>query len=87
MPDYDALKDVLGKTIKGVIVKENMKGSRPSISVHLVFSDGTSYEIYSFSEMSFAKGLNHWDMEAARKYGTAPMGPMENVLDITVDDA
>lgn len=87
MPDYDAIKDVLGKTIKGVIVKKNTTGSYPAISVHLVFSDGTSYEIYSLSQISFAKGLNHWDMEAARKYGTAPMGPMENVLDITVDEA
>ena len=87
MPDYDALKDVLGKTIKGVIVKKNMTGSFPAISVHLVFSDGTSYEIYSLSQMSFGKGLNHWDMEAARKYGTGSMGPMENILDISVDEA
>jgi hypothetical protein len=84
MPDYDALKDVLGKTIKGVIVKKNVTGQTPAVSVHFIFNDDTSYEIYSLYQMSFAGGLNHWDMDGARKYGNPPM---ENVLDITVDDA
>jgi hypothetical protein len=38
--------------------------------------------------MNFAGGrLNRGDMDKVRKYGTAPMGPMENVLDITVNEA
>ena len=87
MPDYDALKEILGKTIKGAIVKKNSRGSCPTMSVHLVFSDDTSYEIYTDYHMNFAGGLNMGDMDSVRKYGTASMGPMENVLDITLDEA
>jgi hypothetical protein len=85
MPDYDSLREILGKTIKGVLVKRNVKNSGPMMSLHLVFSDDTSYEIYTDYCMNFAGGLNGWDMEKARKYDTAPMGPMENVLDISLD--
>lgn len=84
MPDYDAMKEILEKTIKGVIVKKNVKGATPAVSIHFVFNDDTCYEIYSLYQMSFARGLNHWDMEDARKYGNPPM---ENVLDISVDEA
>jgi hypothetical protein len=87
MPDYDALKEILGKTIRGVIVKENIKHSTPAMSVHLVFSDDTSYEIYSDYHLNFAGGLNTGDMERLRKYGTGPMGPLENALDLSVDEA
>jgi hypothetical protein len=55
------------------------------MSVHLVFSDDTSYEIYSDVHINFAGGLNTGNMEKLRKYGIAPMGPMENILDISVD--
>jgi len=82
MPDYDALNQILGKTIKGVIVKKR-NNSFPSMSVHFVFDDGTAYEIYADYRMSFAGGVNSWDMEKTRKYGVPPM---ENVLDISVDE-
>lgn len=36
--------------------------------------------------MNFAGGLNTGDMDKVRKYGIAPKGPMENVLDITLDE-
>ena len=84
MPDYDAMKEILGKTIKGVIVKINLQHSRPAIAVHLVFTDGTSYEIYSLSSLEFVRGLRRWSMEDARKYLNPPM---ENVLDVSIDDA
>ncbi len=83
MPDYDAMKAVLGKTIKGVIVKKNLNNRHPAMAVHLVFNDGTSYEIYAMYDMNFAGGVNLWNMEDVRKYGNPPM---ENVLDISVDD-
>ncbi len=84
MPHYNAMKDVLGKTIQGVIVKQNMQHTFPGMSVHLIFTDGTSYEIYADYPMNFASGLNCCDMEKIRKYGVPPM---ENVLDISVDEA
>jgi hypothetical protein len=84
MPDYDAMKGILGKTIKGVIVKENKGRRDPAMAVHLIFSDGTSYEIYTNYHMNFAGGVNPWDMDKVRKYGSPPM---ENVLDISLDKA
>lgn len=85
MPDYEVLKEILGKTIKGVMVKENTRSfSQPKMSVHLFFTDGTSCEIYSpMLEMNFASGLNLWSMDEARKY-LCP--PMENVLDISIEE-
>ena len=86
MPEYDVLKEILGKTIKGVIVKQNMTNTRPIMSIHLIFSDDTSYEIYSDYGMCFAGGIDRGDMDSVRKYGIYPKGPMENVLDITIDE-
>ena len=84
MPDYNAMKEILGKTIQGVIVKENPQPfSQPRMAVHLVFTDGTSYEIYAMHSMSFGRGLNSGDREALRKYLSPPM---ENVLDISIDE-
>ena len=83
MPEYDAMKEILGKTINGVIVKEHEKGGHPAMAVHLIFTDGTSYEIYSDFRMNFAGGVNHWDMEHARRYANPPM---KNALDISLDD-
>ncbi len=57
MAEYDALKEILGKTIKGVIVKKNEKGALPAMSVHLVFNDDTSYELYTDYHINFAGGL------------------------------
>lgn len=82
MPEYSAMREVLGKTIQGVIVKENERGGFPAMAVHLVFTDGTSYEIYSDVRMNFAGGLNHWDMEHTRRYASPPMN---NVLDVALD--
>jgi len=86
MPHYDVMKQILGKTIKGIIVKKNSEPfGQPAMAIHLFFTDGTSYEIYSSPlEMNFAGGLNQWSMDEARKY-LCP--PMENVLDISVDEA
>jgi hypothetical protein len=78
------MKEILGKTIKGVIVKKNMGRGSPAMAVHLIFSDNTSYEIYAMFDMNFAGGLNPWSMEDVRKYGNPPM---ENVLDISVKEA
>ncbi len=79
MPDYDALNEILGKTIKGVIVKQNKNNGFSSMSVHFVFDDDTSYEIYADYRMSFAGGVNSWDMEKARKYGVPPTWKMFSI--------
>jgi hypothetical protein len=86
MPDYDAMKEVLGKTIKGVIVKKNTQRGGLGMSVHLVFTDGTAYEIYTDFVINFSGGFTVMDIDKVRKYGVAPLGPMENVLDISLDE-
>jgi hypothetical protein len=86
MPEYNAMKAILGKTIRAVIVKQNIENTRPAMAVHLIFTDDTSYEIYSDYHINFAGGLDGGDREEVRKYGTPPKGPMENVLDIAVDE-
>jgi len=87
MPDYNSLKEILGKSIKGVIVKENRHGEYPRMSLFLVFSDATYYEIYSDGSLDFAGGIDKGGMEHARQYLTGTKGPMKNVLDISLDDS
>ncbi len=82
MPDYDAMKELLGKTIVGIVVKENTQGTYPARSVHFVFDDGRSYEIYTLNQMSFAKGLNGFSKEELLKYENPPM---KNVFNIWMD--
>lgn len=82
MPEYDVMRELLGKTMTGVLVKENVSHGQPAMAVHLFFDDGTSYEIYAMYDMDFAGGLNRWRMEEARKYLTPPM---KNVLDVSLD--
>ncbi len=87
MPDYNSLKEILGKSIKGVIVKENRHGEYPRMSLFLVFSDATYYEIYSDGSLDCAEGIDKGGMEHARQYLTGTKGPMKNVLDISLDDS
>jgi hypothetical protein len=47
MADYYSLKEILGKPVKGVIVKQNEPGQHPRMSLFLVFSDDTEFEIYA----------------------------------------
>ncbi|MBE7465576.1 MAG: hypothetical protein HS116_19030 [Planctomycetes bacterium] len=39
-----AIAEILGKTVSGVVVKEN--GRPPHTQVFLMFRDGTHYELY-----------------------------------------
>jgi hypothetical protein len=84
--DVKIMKKVLGKTIKGIIVKENTGGSKPRMTLHLVFTDDTSYEIYSDESLSFAAGLDGGGMVAARKYMIGKNQPFVNILDVSIDD-
>lgn len=86
MTDINALREILGKTIKGVIVKRNRQNNVPAMSLFLVFSDDTSYEIYSDLPFAFSGGLDRGGMDHARQYATPPKGPMENVLDLSLDE-
>jgi hypothetical protein len=66
----DAIKEVVGKTVKGVIVTEGEKG--PHSQVFLVFSDNTYYELYTSNSMTIsgAGGIDKGGMQAARAYAS-----------------
>jgi hypothetical protein len=54
------INQTLGKTITGIIVKEDVTGDgRPASQVFLLFSDNTYYELYTaYDEISFTGGVD-----------------------------
>ena len=86
MSDEEDAKLILGKTIKGVLVKFNPNSSSPRMSIFLVFSDDKAFEIYSDSSMNFAHGLWDGGMAFVRGYLSGRNGPMVNSLDVSLDD-
>jgi hypothetical protein len=62
-----AVADIIGKTIKHVVVKEGER--QPRSQVFLVFTDGSYYEFYSATaEIVGAGGLDVGGIEAVRGY-------------------
>jgi hypothetical protein len=62
----DAVRQILGKTIKSVIVSEENKSS-PSTQVFLLFDDDTYYEFYG-SPLSGTGGVNKGGENAVMRY-------------------
>ena len=62
----DGLKDIVGKTVSGVVVAANSH-NHPHQQVFLVFPDGTYFEFYG-EQFSCASGLNRGGLEKARSY-------------------
>ena len=86
MSQYDALHQIVGKTIQGVVVKKNDGRNLPAVSLLLVFTDDTSYEIYSLYQLSVASKLAAGGMAQARAYAVSPEGSMTNVLDLSLEE-
>ena len=64
----DHIKDIVGRTIKGVVVKESSEDS-PRMQIFLIFSDGYYFEIYnSFRQLTWTKGLNQGGLPEVRNY-------------------
>jgi hypothetical protein len=61
----NAIKLIVGKTIKGVIVKERCSGS-PRSQVLIVFSDDTHYELYSDATIQGIGGIDRGGMDHVR---------------------
>ena len=62
----DHIREIVGRTIKGVVVKESSEDS-PSMQIFLVFSDGYYFEIYnSYGQLAWTKGLNTGGMPEVR---------------------
>ena len=85
MYQYDALHQIVGKTIQGVVVKKNGGRNLPAVSLLLVFTHNTSYEIYSLYQLSVASGLTSGGMAHAHAYAVAPEGSMTNVLEFSLE--
>jgi hypothetical protein len=68
---------IVGKTIKGVIVKRRIDPNETDITLQLmlVFSDNTFYELWenTYEALSSASRLDHGDIEAARRYSSDVM--------------
>jgi hypothetical protein len=81
--------EILGKTVRGVIIKQNedYRGS-PNMQLFLVFDDDSAYELYTLPRayFQFASGLDGGGMGAARRAGSPPNGPMKTILDAGIDD-
>lgn len=62
------LTKIVGKTITGILLKENVKGfgSQPQTMLLLVFSDGTFYEFYG--DITPTSGLRPDGLAGARRY-------------------
>jgi hypothetical protein len=80
------LSFLLGKTIKGIIVKKNIESGSPAVQIFIVFDDDMTYEIYSSTGMAFPDGLKPGGIEFARRYISPPYGPMEIILDTHLND-
>lgn len=64
----DHIKEIVGRTIKGVVVKESSKDS-PRMQIFLIFSDGYYFEIYnSHGQLTWTKGLNQGGLPEVRNY-------------------
>ena len=81
------LRQILGKTITGVVIKQNnhKKWIGPDFQIKLVFLDRTNFEIYvdSPADIRFGGGIDPGGIEAARKY----MGErMDIIVDLHLDE-
>lgn len=66
----DGIRDVVGKTISGVVVKEADR--LPRTQIFLLFTDGTYFEIYSGSgDISGAGGIDVGGIDKVRQYMSA----------------
>jgi hypothetical protein len=69
---------LIGKTIIGVVKKENIRGSNPASQVFLIFSDNTYYEFYSFSSIMGTSDACKGGTDEVRRNGE---GTMQIVLE------
>jgi len=76
------VKELLGKTITGVIAKENPRNRPPKSQLFLIFSDNTYCEFYcGDSWIEGGKGLWTGGAEKVRRYMSDGPHPMKIVAD------
>lgn len=65
----DGIRQILGKTVSGVIVKES--DSEPRSQCFLLFSDGSYYEMYG--HIAFTNGLGSGSADEVKEYMSSRM--------------
>lgn len=75
---------ILGKTIKGVVIKRNTKSGSPHEQLLLIFSDDTHYEFYTTNSPIFPTSkFQSGGLEGVRRF----MSPvMEIIYGALLDD-
>lgn len=69
----NAISKLVGKTIIGVIKKENIRGTTPASQIFLLFNDNTYYEFYSFSNIMSTSDIDEGGIDQVRRYGEGTM--------------
>jgi hypothetical protein len=82
----DGIKDIIGKQITGVVVTER-KNSNPRSQVYLVFSDDTSFELYSFQSILGAGGIDKGAPKVNNNGSTIVLEAYSEEKNIMNDDA
>ena len=81
------LKAILGKTIKGVLVKKNVEDNgSPQIQFFIILEGDEILEVYSMRGLAFSDSLGAGGIEKAREYINQPHGPMKIVFDAFVNE-
>ena len=76
----DAAYKLMGKTIIGLVKKENIRGTTPASQIFLLFSDHTYYEFYSFSEILGTSDVDEGGVDQVRGYGKGTMRIVDEIL-------
>ena len=61
MERVETIPDLVGKTIAGVVVS---RGRYPTAEFHLIFTDGTTYELYSDANIEGTAQLHGGSVDA-----------------------
>ena len=67
MAKIEFAKNIVGKTIKGVVVKES-DWKNPRSQIFLLFDDNTYYEFYSASTIRGIHGIDKGGMDTVKNY-------------------
>ena len=61
------IKDIVGKTIKGIVVKKS-DIKNPTSQIFLLFNDNTYYEFYCDSIIRGTNGIDNGGMDTVKNY-------------------
>lgn len=64
----DGAKEILGKTIKGVVIATATGPDRPASRLFLVFADGTYFEFYSDTNIRPTGGVDPGGLDKVKAY-------------------